>query len=113
MKSLQQIEDFYINQGYRKNKLREILNRDKGYKKIINERKKKLTNQFNIANKEREKYVLSTDSDFEILAKCKKLEKRRLSKGDKEIVKLIKTQLEYDWRILLINYLNKLAKKYQ
>jgi len=57
--------------------------------------------------------VLSLDIDFEILAKCKQLEKLNLSKEDKFLVKLIKSQLEYDWREPLIRTLNKLLRKYK
>ena len=113
MKTMQEIEDFYVNQGYREDKLREILSKDKEYQKILNERKNKLTNKFRITDKERKEYVLSTDSDFDILAKCKELEKKNLSTEHREIIKLIKTQLEDDWRKPLTDYLNKLMKIYQ
>ncbi len=59
------------------------------------------------------KYVLKTKRDLEILNLCRKLEKSKLSKNDKDLVKLIKTQLEKDWRKYLIIKLEKLAKKYK
>ncbi len=34
-KSLQEIEDFYIRLGYRGNKLREALSKDKEHKKLL------------------------------------------------------------------------------
>lgn len=68
---------------------------------------------FKITQAEAKKYVLSTDGDFEILAKCKKLEKLNLTEEDKALVKLIKTQLEDDWRKPLVMSLNKLLEKYQ
>jgi len=49
--------------------------------------------------------------DYEILSKIKELEKKKLEKEDKEIIKLIKTQLERDWRKPLLVKLDKLLKK--
>lgn len=112
-KSLQEIENFYVRLGYRGNKLREALSKDKEYQKLLKERRKKLTKQFKVTQSEKKKYVLSTDTDFEILEKCKQLEKLNLSKEDKFLVKLIKSQLEDDWRKSLIQTLNKLLKKYK
>jgi hypothetical protein len=62
---------------------------------------------------ERKKYVLAKKADFEILGKCKLLEKRKLSKNAAATVKLIKTQLKKDWRRPLIVVLNRLLKKYR
>lgn len=42
---------------------------------------------------EKKKYVLAKPIDFNILAKCKKLEKLNLTKEERILVKLIKTQL--------------------
>ena len=112
-KSLQEIEDFYINLGYRGNKLRKVLTRDKEYQKLLKKRKQKLTKQFKVTTSEKKKYVLSTDNDFEILAKCKLLEQLNLTKEDKILVKLIKTQLKDDWRKALLKTLERLLKKYK
>lgn len=60
---------------------------------------------------EKKKYLLLEKSDFEILGKCKELEKMKLNKADKEMVKFIKTQLERDWRKYLLKELNELLKK--
>lgn len=109
----QEIEDFYINLGYRGNELRKVLAKDKWYQKLLKERKQKLTKQFKITPTEKKKYVLSTDADFEILDRCKQLEKLKLTKEDKFLVKLIKTQLEDDWRKPLLKTLNQLLKKYK
>lgn len=65
-----------------------------------------------ITSSEKKKYVLSKDADFEILAKCKRLEKLNLKFEDEFLVKLIKTQLEHDWRKPLLEVLNQLNKKY-
>ncbi|OGY41192.1 MAG: hypothetical protein A2Y82_01980 [Candidatus Buchananbacteria bacterium RBG_13_36_9] len=62
---------------------------------------------------ENRKYLLPEKRDFEILGKCKELEKMKLSKTDREKVKLIRTQLERDWRKYLLVELNKLLKKYK
>lgn len=67
--------------------------------------------QFKFTPAEKKKYVLPEKRDFEILAKCKELETMKLSKGDKEMVKFIKTQLEKDWRKYLIKKLNQLYGK--
>ena len=60
---------------------------------------------------ERKKYVLATQKDIKILRKCKELEKRRLTKGERILVKLVKTQLEEDWRTPLRKAVDKLLKK--
>jgi len=63
---------------------------------------------------EKKKYVMSTDKDFEILAKIKKIEKmKKLSKQDRFIIKFIRTQLERDWRTPLLKALDKILKKYK
>lgn len=112
-KSLQQIEDYYLHLGFKGEKLREMLTKDKNYQLLLKERKQKLTQRFKITSSEKKKYVLSTDEDFEILNKCKTLEKLKLTPEDKRLVKLIKTQLKDDWRTPLIITLNQLLKKYQ
>ena len=61
---------------------------------------------------EKKKYVLSKEADFEILAKCKKLEKLKLLEKDRFLIKFIKTQLEADWRKPLLKELNHIYKKY-
>jgi len=109
---LQKIEDYY-KRLYKGEKLRKTLTRDKEYQKLLKERKRKLTKKIKISPNEKKKYVLSTDFDFEILEKCKKLEKLKLNKNDKFLIKFIKTQLEDDWRTPLINQLNKLMQKYK
>jgi hypothetical protein len=111
--SLQQIEKFYIERGYAGERLRAALAKDKEYNKILAKRKQKLTTQLKVTAAEKRKYVLSIDEDFEILAKCKKLEKRKISGEDRQAVKFIKTQLEHDWRQSLSKALDKLLKKYK
>jgi len=111
--SLQKIQDTYENLGYKGDKLREILNKDKEFKKIVKERKKELTQQFKIAPTEKKKYVLSTNEDYEILSKIKQLEKLKLTKEDKYLIKFVKTQLEHDWRKPILKTLSKVLKKYE
>ena len=111
-KSLQEIQDHYENLGYKGDKLRKVLKKDKEWLAIVKERDKKLTNKFSLTKLETEKYVLSTDEDYEILAKIKKLEKLELTKEDEIFLRFLKTQLEHDWRKPLIKELNRILKEY-
>ncbi len=110
--SLQEIEDRYVAQGLRGNKLKLALEKDRQYKKLLELRKARLKKQFKVKKKDKEQCVLSVDPDFEILEKVYSLEKKNLSVGDFQVVKLIKSQLRHDWRTPLIKELNKLLKKY-
>lgn len=65
-----------------------------------------------ISESDRKKYVLKESKDEEILLKCKKLETMELEKQDKSLVKLIKTQLEDDWRTPLVKEIEILLRKY-
>ncbi|MBI4453596.1 hypothetical protein HY636_03040 [Candidatus Woesearchaeota archaeon] len=56
---------------------------------------------------------MSTNEDYEILKKVKVLEKLKLTKEDKTLMQLIKTQLEFEWRKYLIKTLDTILKKYQ
>lgn len=111
-KSLQRIEDHYLNLGYYGDKLRQALKSDREYQEILEEKKSRLSHRFKFSAKDQKKYVLATDDDYLILGKCKELEKKNLSQNDREIVALIKTQLEDEWRKHLIIALNKLSRKY-
>ena len=73
----------------------------------------KPTKRFPLTKTEQRKYVMSTNEDYEILQKVKKLEKLKLTKEEKILVWLIKTQLEPKWRKYLLQTLNNLFKKYQ
>src|SRR3989344_4681886 len=97
-KSLQDIEDFYVNKGHVGNKLRKILEKDKDYVRLVKLRKERLTKELSLSTNETKKYVMSTDKDYDILSKVKVLEKLKLNKEEKFIIKLIRTQLEHDWR---------------
>ena len=61
-----------------------------------------------ITKKDKKKYALPTKLDEEILLKIKELEKKKLNKKDKEMLKFIKTQLESNWRKYLVKELNKI-----
>ena len=110
-RSLQEIEDYYKKQDYVVEKLRKKVVEDKQYQKLLKERQKQLTKRFPLTKTEKRKYVMSTNQDYEILEKVKQLEKLKLTKQEEILVKLMKTQLEYDWRKYLIQELNKLMKK--
>ncbi len=113
LSKLQEIEDQYINLGYKGERLRKSLAKDKEYQKFLKERKQRLTKKVKISSTEKKKYVLSTDTDFKILKRCKQLEKSRLEKDDRFLIKLIKSQLEDDWRKYLLKDLDKLMRKYK
>lgn len=110
---LQRIEDRYIKLGYYGEKLRKALNNDKEYKKLLTKKRKSFTRKIRVTPDELKKYVLSTDKDIEILNKCKQLEKLNLSEEERISIKMIKSQLEYDWRKPLIEELNRLLNKYK
>lgn len=67
-----------------------------------------------LSKTEKRKYVMSTDRDFEILAKIHQIEKnKRISKKEKDLLRFIKTQLELDWRTPILKTLNKILEKYE
>lgn len=112
-KSLQAIEDYYYQKGLRGDKLRQATENDSQYIRFLKERHSKLTNKLKVKASDKKKYNLSTDIDYEILAKIYQLENKKLSSKDTETIKLIRTQLERDWRMQLIKFLNRLLKKYK
>lgn len=113
MKSLQEIEDYYVNQGLTGDELRTAIEGDGEYKRLLLKLKDKLGKTVDASNEELQKYVLSTAADYEILSKIHQLEKQNLSSGDKELVQLIKTQLELDWRSPIVAKLDELLQKYR
>ena len=65
-----------------------------------------------ISKYEKRKYVLSTKKDLKILNKIHEVEKiRNLNKDEKFLLKLIRTQLEHDWRTPLMKTLDKILKR--
>ena len=111
--SLQTIEDYYYRKGLRGHELRKATERDKEYMKRLREKRFILTKQFRIKPLDKIRYVLSTDQDFEILGIIYKLENKRLSGHDKDLIKLIRTQLEHHWRTPILKFLSNLGKKYK
>jgi hypothetical protein len=69
--------------------------------------------RFKATAAERKRYVLSKNTDLEILARIKELEKAGLTSYDKHLIKLMRTQLEADWRKPLLKELERLLKKYR
>ena len=67
---------------------------------------------FPLTKTEQREYVMPTSEDYEILKKVKQLEKLKVTKEEKISLRLIKTQLEPEWRRYLLQALNKLLKKY-
>lgn len=111
--SLQEIEDYYVDKGFKDEKLKKALENDKNYLVLLNKKKKQLKGNLRVKEKDKKEYVLSTNPDYEILEKIYRLEERKLSKRDKELARLIRTQLRHDWRSPLIKELNQLLKKYR
>ena len=75
--------------------------------------KTRLKNLAKVTPKEKKRYVLGEARDYVILTKAKFLESQKLSKADRVLVRLLRTQLERDWRKPLITFINRLLKKYQ
>ncbi len=68
---------------------------------------------FKSSAKEKNRYVLSEERDFEILSGCNELQQQKLSKNNREFINLIKSQLEEDWRTPLLAKLKQIEKKYR
>ena len=108
--SISEIQHTLIAQGLRGEKLRHAIGDNKEYQRIMKRRVSKLVTK---NKKVSDKYVMSVNDDFEIMNLIKQLEKKKLSKSDREVIKLLKTQLEHDWRLPLKSFLEKLMRKYQ
>ncbi|MBI4058960.1 hypothetical protein HY404_01835 [Candidatus Microgenomates bacterium] len=111
-KSLQQIEDYYLSQGLKGEELRNTLEKDNEYQELLKERKVAIRDKYSITKQEEKGYVLPNEEDYEILSLVKTLESRKLPENDREIVELIKTQLEAEWRQPLLDKLKQLLQKY-
>ncbi|MBI3572297.1 hypothetical protein HY091_02065 [Candidatus Kaiserbacteria bacterium] len=111
--SLQAIEDYYYKKGLRGAALRKASSGDIEYMKILKKRQTQLTKNFRIKPSDRKKYVLSTNEDYEILNKIYRLEKKKLFNNDKTLLKLLRMQLENDWRTPIMRVLNELLRKYR
>ncbi len=71
---LQKVQDHYVDRGLSGDKLREVLEKDEKYQKLLRNRKNRLKSDLKISDDEAGKYVLSTDEDYEILGKVHQLE---------------------------------------
>jgi len=112
-KSLQAIEDYYYQKGLRGDKLRRATQNDLEYGTLLRERRLKLKKKFRVKSRDRKRYILSTDQDYEILGKIYELESKKLSNNDEALVKLVRTQLEHHWRTPILKFLNRMLRKYR
>ena len=69
-------------------------------------------NSIKITSRDKKRYPLPDAKDFIILKKIKYLETKKLNKQDKDLIKLIRSQLLKEWRNPLLISLNKLIRKY-
>ena len=111
MKTLDELVGFYAKLGYTGFNLKSKVEKDGRYAQLLKKRKDYLT-KIGVSKIEQKKYVLLTGKDVEILRRCNKLEKT-VNKEDGLVVKLIKTQLEEDWRSPLMKKLKELERKYK
>ena len=93
--------------------MRRALLADKDYQTLLKEKKNKLESKIGASLVDKKRYVLSTEVDFDILDKCKKLERLELTEQDRDLVILIKAQVEDDWRKPLMVRLGQLLRKYK
>lgn len=112
-KSMQEIEDSYINRGLTGEKLRQALESDTEYQALLADKKSRITNEFGISDEDKNRYVLATQQDFEILSRCQELESQRISDSDREMVELIKSQLLDEWRQPIFEKLSEIEKNYK
>jgi len=112
--NIDRIVEFYIGLGFKGLKLRSALEEDSEYQELLRQRRRELTAQHlqDLSEADRRTYVLSVAEDFEILGRCKRLEKADLSKEDRALTRLIMGQLKDDWRSDIFLILNDLLEKY-
>lgn len=111
-KSLQQIEDHYINLGYSGDRLRIALTNDHEYQVFLAHKKLTINNKHNVLTDDINRYVLSTEQDYLICSICNKLLSNNLNADDKSTVELIKSQLLEEWRKPLLDKLNEIEQRY-
>lgn len=112
--NLSEIEDSYVEKGFRGRRLEKTLAADKHYQQLLHEKRRGTKKLWKVASKKQlRKYPLPTKQDFEILSLANKLAEQKLSKQDAEIVELVLSQLEHDWRKHLQQKLRKMEKKYE
>lgn len=110
--SLAAVEDYYSQKGLTGAELREAVEGDSEFKKLLAERQKLVRSKVRISPEEASKYVLSTDGDYEILGKIHELEKKELTEPDRELIKFMRSQLELNWRANVNSKLDRLIEKY-
>lgn len=113
MPSLQSIQDAYEEQGLRGEALRKALASDAEYQRLLAEKHAALLRASDIAPEDAVRYVIATDRDVEILGKIRTLEALPLSEHDARAVRLIRAQLEQDWRTALLAELDAMLTRYQ
>lgn len=57
-------------------------------------------------------YILDKEQDQRIFAKLEQFKNKKLASEQEELVKLLYTQLETDWRTPLEEFIDKLLKRY-
>ncbi|MBI4020179.1 MAG: hypothetical protein HY367_02505 [Candidatus Aenigmarchaeota archaeon] len=112
-KSLRQIEDRYVRKGFSGARLRRALEKDKEYANLLSRKRSRIPRKAKVSKADRKRYVLSTSKDHGILRMVCELENYELSDFDRDMIDLIRTQLEHDWRTPLMKLLQRLHKKYK
>lgn len=112
MPSLQSIQDSYEQQGLRGERLRKALADDGEYQRLLAAKHAALASAQNVPPEDAGRYVMATDRDIEILGKIRMIETLPLSEHDARAVRLIRAQLEYDWRTSLLAELDGMLARY-
>lgn len=112
-KTLQLIEDYYLSKGFNGERLRNVLEKDKEFQRLLKLKKAKIKSKYGISDVEEKEYLLPNEEDYQVLSITKKLKAKNLSRADDELVDLIVSQLKLDWRESLFRKLNRLLKKYR
>jgi hypothetical protein len=106
---INEIIDWYAQQGLTGEELRKALGTDKTYQKLKLALKKMRKKR--IASLEEEKrYPLDTKLDLNILSKIHEAESLELSENERFLISFIRTQLEEDWRGPLLAVLDTILK---
>ena len=109
--TLSSIQDAYYRKGYRGARLRAALARNPAYRRLVTVLRTE-SGARSASRRELGRYVLSEAQDMDILQLVKRLERRHLSASERAILRLIRTQLEADWRTPLLRFLRTLDRKY-
>lgn len=88
------------------------MEQDKDFQSALAEKKQQIGNKYGVNKEDEKKYLLPLEVDYEILSKIKELETKQLNDEDSRLVKVIKAQLEEEWRKPLMEELNQLLEKY-